>query len=69
MESHTIKMNYDDQIEICKEAFNGEGLFNVLCTILVDVISDNELTTFDIKDLVMQINDEMQLIPIENKRP
>ena len=69
MESHTIKMDYHDKIEIGKGAFHSKDLFDFFCTILMEVISDNGLTRFDIKDLVMQINDEMQLLPIENIRP
>lgn len=69
MTSHTITMNYHDQMEIGKEAFKGDDLFNFYCTILMAVISDNGLTLFDIKDLVRQINDEMQEIQVDNTRP
>lgn len=34
----------------------------------MDVIGDNELTRFDIKDLVSAINDELDLIQVENVR-
>ena len=68
MESHTKTMNYHDQMEIGKNAFFGEELFNFFLTILMDVISDNELTGFDIKDLISQINDEIEPIQLENIR-
>lgn len=62
-------MNYHDQMDIGKSAFFGIDLFNFYCTILLEVLSDNGLTEFDIKDLVMQVNEEMQLIPVPNVRP
>lgn len=61
-------MNYHDQIYIGKVAFFGEGYFNFLLTVLIDVISDNELTAFDIKDLVRIINEEIEPIQIKNTR-
>lgn len=69
MESHVKKMKYYDQIDIRKGAFKDDDLFDFFCTILMDVISDNELTRFDTKELVSAINDELELIQVENIRP
>lgn len=69
MESHTRKMKFYDQLEIGKGTFKDEDLFDFFCTVLMDVISNNELTRFDIKDLVSAINDELELIQVENIRP
>jgi hypothetical protein len=69
MESFTKKLNYYDQAEIGKSAFKGDDLFDFFCTLLMDIISDNELTRFDMKDLISAINDEIQMIQVENIRP
>ena len=60
------KMNYYDKIEIHKQAWKDKELFNSYLTVLMDVISDNDLALFAIKELVNAINVELDAIQISN---
>lgn len=59
-------MDYNDKIEIHKQAFKDEELFKSYLTLLMEITDDPELSLFSTKDLILAIATEMESIQIDN---
>lgn len=59
MESNTIKMHYFDKIEIGRSPFK-DDFFGYLLTLVMDVVSDNELSKDDTIEVINVLNEELQ---------
>ncbi len=55
-----LVMNYHDKLEGIKGAFSGRNLFEVLLTLVMDVVQDTELTELETKDLLIAIAEEIK---------